>query len=119
MMNFDYNTFCFNLAPNPQKIEFKSIVMITMNTMEHYIELGRYKGNLKHYYKLVEECSVDRPDESILRLLEYSSIHINPLQHLWMTNLYNLLHKYFKNDKRTAIRVKALQILSHIFKLER
>ncbi|KAL1488930.1 hypothetical protein ABEB36_014716 [Hypothenemus hampei] len=108
-----------NPEPNPHKIDFKSIVMNTMNTIENYIELGQYNGDVKKYYKLVEECAPDRPDESILRLLRYLSRHISPIQHMWMTNLNNLLLNYFKSNMRPAIRIKVLQILADIFKLHR
>ncbi|XP_050296204.1 tuberin isoform X2 [Anthonomus grandis grandis] len=100
-------------------VEFKSIVMTTMNSMENLIEMGHYNGDLKSYYKLVEECALDRPDESILKLLDYLSKNINPLQHLWMTNLYNLLYKYFKPEMKSCIRIKVIQILTDIFKLNR
>lgn len=108
-----------NTEPNPHKIEFKPEIMNIMNAIETLIELGQYNGNLKSYYKLVEECAGDRPDESILRLLEYLAKNITPTQNLWMTNLYNLLHKYFRNDMRTVIRLKVLEILTDVFKLNR
>ncbi|KAH1016696.1 hypothetical protein HUJ04_007876 [Dendroctonus ponderosae] len=108
-----------NTEPNPHKLEFKIISMNTLNTIENYIELGKYNGNIKSYYKVVEECSADRPDQSILRLLEHHSRNVNPMQHLWITNLYNLMHKYFRNEVRTTIRVKVLHILMDVFKLNR
>lgn len=107
------------LEPNPHKLEFKLISMNTLNTIENYIELGKYNGDIKSYYKVVEECAPDRPEESILRLLEHHSRTVNPMQHLWMTNLYNLLRKYFRNEVRTTIRLKVLQILLNVFKLHR
>lgn len=93
--------------------------MDTMTVMESYIEINKYNGNLKSYYKLVEECAADRPEESMLKLLKYLSKNVKPVHHLWMTNLYNLMYKYFKVEKRTTIRVEALGILNHTYKVYR
>lgn len=93
--------------------------MSTMTTIEKYISLGQYNGSLKSYYKVVEECVPDRTDDSVLKLVEHLSITINPMQHLWLTNLYNLLHKYFLNTNKIAIRLRVLAILTDIFKLHR
>jgi len=90
-----------------------------MTEIEGYIEMNKYNGSFKSYYKLVEECAADRPEESVLRLLKYLSKNVKPAHHLWMTNLYNLMYKYFKVEKRTAIRVEALGILNNTYKVYR
>ncbi|XP_030752123.1 tuberin isoform X2 [Sitophilus oryzae] len=111
--------FITNAEPNPHKLDIKPRIMEIMSVMENYIEKLQYNGNLKSYYKLVEECASDRPDDSVLRLINYLARSIMPTQHLWMTNLYNLLHKYFKKDVRTEIRLKVLNVLTDVFKLYR
>ncbi|XP_066139931.1 tuberin isoform X2 [Euwallacea fornicatus] len=103
----------------PYKLEYKSILMSTMNTMEWYIEHNKYHGNLKSYYDLVEECAVDRPDESLMKLLEYLSINICPVHHWWLNSLHNLVHRYFRSDMRSTIRIKVLWTLTHVYKINR
>ncbi|KAJ8945061.1 hypothetical protein NQ314_009328 [Rhamnusium bicolor] len=84
----------------------------TLNTIESLLEVGSYNGSVKQLFDVIEECSTDRPENSILRLILYLSHSIVPTEHLWLTNLYNLLQKYFKLELRTNIRLKVLDILA-------
>ncbi|CAG9773906.1 unnamed protein product [Ceutorhynchus assimilis] len=114
------NILCIaNTEPNPHNIDLKSIIMSSMNTIENYIELGQYNGHIGSYYKLLEECAIDRPDESILKLLEHLSKHLNPCDHLWLNQLNNLFVVFFRSEMRPVIRLKVLQILTDIFKLNK
>ncbi|XP_076271400.1 TSC complex subunit tuberin isoform X2 [Rhynchophorus ferrugineus] len=97
------------------KPQIKPVINEIMNSIENYIEKGLYNGNLESYYLLVEEFAADRPTESILKLIKHRSLSILPTHHLWMTNLYNLLHKYFKKEPRTEIRLKVLENLMNVY----
>lgn len=99
------------------KPQIKPVINEIMNSIENYIEKGLYNGNLESYYALVEEFSADRPTESILKLIKHRSLCIMPTHHLWMTNMYNLLHKYFKKDARTEIRLKALEPIMMVYQI--
>lgn len=92
----------------------------TLNNIENLIDLGRFNGSLQQYFTVIEECAADRPESSIVRLIVgHLSQSIVPTEHLWLTNLYNLLHKYFKSSVRTNIRLKVLDVLAHVVKLNR
>lgn len=91
----------------------------TLNHIEHLMNIDSYNGSVKQFYDIIEECSAARPESSILGLIAHQSLSIVPTEHLWLTNLYNLLQKYFKPDIRTNIRLKVLDTLSHVIKLNK
>ncbi|CAG9838719.1 unnamed protein product [Diabrotica balteata] len=91
----------------------------TLNFIEHLMKVDSYNGSVKQFYGIIEECSADRPESSILGLIVHHAQSIVPTEHLWLTNLYNLLQKYFKLEIRKNIRLKVLETLSHVIKLNR
>nr|ALE20562.1 TSC2 [Leptinotarsa decemlineata] len=110
----------FDLSSNqPPNKEIKVCLRETLNNIENLMEIGSYNGSVEQFFRIIEECSADQPESSILRLIMYYSQSIVPTEHLWLTNLYNLLHKYFKPEIRTNIRLKVLDILANVIKLNR
>lgn len=105
-----------NKAPNSL---ISKMIHDTLDNIEIMIKKGSFNGSIKLFFSIIEECASSRPESSVLHLISYLSNSIIPTQHLWLTNLYNLLHKYFKPDVRTNIRLKVLDILSNIVKLHR
>ncbi|XP_072397243.1 tuberin [Diabrotica undecimpunctata] len=91
----------------------------TLNFIEHLMKVDSYNGSVKQFYGIIEECSADRPESSILGLIVHHAQSIVPTEHLWLTNLFNLLQKYFKLEIRKNIRLKVLETLSHVIKLNR
>lgn len=115
-----FNTFVF--SENSSQIPNKNIFIKlheTLTNIQNLEELGSFNGSIKQYYDVIEECAKDRPESSMLRLIMHLSHSIVPTEHLWLTNLYNLLNKYFKPNIRTNIRLKVLDVLSHVVKLNR
>lgn len=55
----------------------------------------------------------------MLRLIGYLSNYIDPTRHLWLAKLSTLMDRYFKNESRTNIRVKALDVLTKVIKINR
>lgn len=90
-----------------------------MNIIETRVEAGRFNGSIKQYFAVVEECAADRPETSIFKLIDHLALSIVPTEHKWLTNLYNLLHKYFKPNIRSNIRLKVLEVLTDVVKLNR
>ncbi|KAF5285874.1 hypothetical protein FQA39_LY04335 [Lamprigera yunnana] len=91
----------------------------TLNTIENYIEVGSFHGSLERFYELLGECALTRPEMSIFKLISYLAQDIIPIRQLWFSNLYNLLQKYYRQDTRTNVRLKALSVLSKVIKLNR
>lgn len=90
-----------------------------LNAIEGLIEKGNFNGSESEFYEIIENCVNSRPESSILYLVAYLAKGIIPTKHLWLTSLYNLLHKYFKPEIRTNIRLKVLNILSKTVTLHR
>lgn len=90
-----------------------------LNAIENLIEKGDFNGDEAEFYNIIENCVHSRPESSVLYLIAYLARDIVPIKHMWLTNLYNLLQKYFKPEMRTNIRLKVLNILSKTITLHR
>lgn len=91
----------------------------TLDAIERLMKLDCYRGSEKQFYDIIEQFSTERPEESVLGLIEYHSQNVVPTEHLWLTNLYNLLHKYFKNENRRNVKLKVLEALGNVIRLNR
>ncbi|XP_044253656.1 tuberin [Tribolium madens] len=88
-----------------------------LNTIENLIEVGSYKGSMNQFFAVIHECSSDRPETSVLKLIKYQSKSIRPTESAWLQNLFNLLSNYFKPEVRTNIRLKVLNVLEDTIRL--
>lgn len=92
----------------------------TLNTIENLIDNGKFNGSIEQFFTIIEESAHNRPEQSVLRLINYISRNISSTEYMWLTKLNNLLVKYFKPDEiRTNIRLAALGILSNLVQLNR
>ncbi|XP_048507911.1 tuberin isoform X2 [Athalia rosae] len=91
----------------------------TINSIENLLDNGHYNGCVQRFYELIDRCSNSRPELSVLRLISYLSNYINPTCQLWLSKLSTLMDRYFKSDTRTNIRVKALDVLTKVIKINR
>ncbi|XP_015588565.1 tuberin [Cephus cinctus] len=91
----------------------------TIHSVENLLEAGQYNGCIQRFYELVERCSDSRPELSVLRLIDYRASTIDPTRHLWQSKLANLMERYFKNETRTNIRVKVLDVLTNVIQVNR
>ncbi|KAI4456255.1 tuberin [Holotrichia oblita] len=97
--------------PNPQtKINLHE----TLTVIENFVEAGRFNGSTDRFFEIIGECSKSRPEKSVSLLIAHLSESIKPTQHLWLNNLYNLLQRYFKQETRTNIRLKVLEVLANV-----
>ncbi|XP_063917194.1 tuberin isoform X2 [Zophobas morio] len=106
------------LAPNevPNNLTIITLHEI-LNTIENLIEVGNYKGSMNQFFAVIHECSRDRPETSVLKLIKFQSKSIRPTESAWLQNLYNLLANYFKPDLRTNVRLKVLSVLEDTIQL--
>lgn len=108
------------LAPTDVPNNYTAITLReVLDTIENLIEVGSYKGSLKQFFAIIHECVKDRPESSVLKLINYQSKDIRPTEHAWLQNLFNLMANYFKPDMWTNIRLKTLNILSDVIQLYR
>lgn len=107
-------------APNqvPNSLMIKPL-HDTLTIIERLHKEDLFNGSVKLFFDIIEECANSRPETSVLRLITYLAESIVPTEHLWLNHLWNLMHKYFKMDDRTNIRLKVLDVLSNVITLNR
>lgn len=91
----------------------------TLCTIEQLIELGQFNGSVRRVFQIIERCAPVRPEASVLRLVSYLSGSIVPTRHMWLSKLNSLMEKYYRQETRTNIRIKVLDILSSVIKTNR
>lgn len=52
---------------------------------------------------------------SVMRVINYLKVKATPPKHNWVRNLYALVKKYFVNDDRDEVKMKALMVLHQIY----
>lgn len=108
------------IKQKPQDQPNKLIVMPLhniLNKIEGFIKVGTYNGSIKKFLCVIDECADDRPETSVLYLIQYLSNNIRPTETAWLHNLYDLLTNYYESESRTNVRLKVLDILSDVIQL--
>ncbi|XP_035260842.1 tuberin isoform X3 [Anguilla anguilla] len=99
--------------------ELKMIVHELLTTVEELYEQSGYHGSSERFFSLIEKCSDKRPESSVLTLISYRAHSIQPAKDGWIQNLHKLMEKFFRNESRSAIRVKVLDVLSFVLSTNR
>nr|XP_055060259.1 tuberin isoform X3 [Misgurnus anguillicaudatus] len=94
--------------------DLKVIVYELLSTVEELYEQNDFHGSSQRFFSLVEKCADKRPDASVLTLISYRAQSIQPAKDGWLQNLLKLMDKFFRNESRTMIRIKVLDILSFV-----
>ena len=90
-----------------------------ISTFERLVIEKKYVGSKHRLYGVIDQCSHDRPEQSIVNLLSYRSNEIYPTKQGWIDTLNELMQKYFRHEKRTNIRIKALEIMMDVLRSNR
>ncbi|KAJ8383689.1 hypothetical protein AAFF_G00215310 [Aldrovandia affinis] len=99
--------------------ELKTIVHELLTTVEELYEQNGYHGSSERFFSLIEKCSDKRPESSVLTLISYRAHSIQPANDGWIQSLHRLMEKFFRNESRSAIRVKVLDVLSFVLSTNR
>ncbi|XP_043279652.1 tuberin isoform X2 [Venturia canescens] len=91
----------------------------TINSIEHLLDNSQYNGCRQRFYELVERCSDSRPESSIHKLIDYRASEIGPTHYLWQAKLATLMERYYKNETRTNIRGKVIDVLTNVIQVNR
>eukprot|EP01135_Chromosphaera_perkinsii_P002698 Nk52_evm66s226 gene=Nk52_evmTU66s226 len=65
-------------------------------------------------FEVLERFKPYRQEESILIILKYRSENLHPSQEGWLSNIKSLMEEYFRNDRRTRVRLWVLSSLGQI-----
>ncbi|KAJ7372751.1 Tuberous sclerosis 2-like protein [Desmophyllum pertusum] len=87
---------------------------ILLTSIEDLYETGKFNGPEERFFGMVEKSASMRPERSLHILGSFKAQTVHPAQVGWLTNLHNLMEKYFRYEIRTSVRVKVLTILSSV-----
>lgn len=85
-----------------------------LTSIEELYEAGKFNGPEERFFALVEKSASMRPEHSLHILVSFKAQMVHPAQVGWLTNLHNLMEKYFRYEIRTSVRVKVLSVLSSL-----
>ncbi|KFO77103.1 Tuberin [Cuculus canorus] len=99
--------------------ELKSIVHDLLTTVEELCDQNDFHGSEERFFELVERCADQRPESSVLNLITYRAQSIHPAKDGWIHNLQTLMERFFRNESRSAVRIKVLDVLSFVLSINR
>ncbi|EMP36911.1 Tuberin [Chelonia mydas] len=99
--------------------DLKSIVHALLTTVEELCDQNEFHGSEERYFELVERCADQRPESSLLNLITYKAQSIHPAKDGWIHNLKVLMERFFRNECRSAVRIKVLDVLSFVLSINR
>uniref|UniRef100_A0A670Y264 Tuberin n=1 Tax=Pseudonaja textilis TaxID=8673 RepID=A0A670Y264_PSETE len=99
--------------------ELNSIVHDLLTTVEELCDQNDFHGSKERYFELVERCADQRPESSVLNLITYRAQSIHPAKDGWIQNLQALMDRFFRNESRSAVRIKVLHVLSFVLSVNR
>ncbi|KAM9291369.1 tuberin isoform 4-T5 [Morus bassanus] len=99
--------------------ELKSIVHDLLTTVEELCDQNEFHGSEERFFELVERCADQRPESSVLNLITYRAQSIHPAKDGWIHNLQTLMERFFRNESRSAVRIKVLDVLSFVLSINR
>ncbi|XP_008854468.1 tuberin isoform X7 [Nannospalax galili] len=99
--------------------ELRTIVHDLLTTVEELCDQNEFHGSQERYYELVESCADQRPESSLLNLISYRAQSIHPAKDGWIQNLQLLMERFFRNESRSAVRIKVLDVLSFVLLINR
>ncbi|XP_011497969.1 PREDICTED: tuberin [Ceratosolen solmsi marchali] len=103
----------------PATKQVSTSLHVTISSIENLLDNNCYNGNVQRFYELVERCSDARPEDSVLKLIDYRASLIGPTCYQWQSKLSSLIERYYKIEARTNIRVKVLDVLSDVIQINR
>uniref|UniRef100_A0A8D0L905 Tuberin n=1 Tax=Sphenodon punctatus TaxID=8508 RepID=A0A8D0L905_SPHPU len=99
--------------------ELKNIVHDLLTTVEELCHQYDFHGSEERYFELVERCADRRPELSVLNLITHKAESIHPARDGWIHNLQILMERFFRNESRSAVRIKVLDVLSFVLSINR
>ncbi|XP_030434950.1 tuberin isoform X1 [Gopherus evgoodei] len=99
--------------------DLKSIVHALLTTVEELCDQNEFHGSEERFFELVERCADQRPESSLLNLITYKAQSIHPAKDGWIHNLKVLMERFFRNECRSAVRIKVLDVLSFVLSINR
>jgi hypothetical protein len=90
-----------------------------LSLVESLIDRNEFAGSKEDFYALLEECVIDRPDSSAMRLIDYRISNLTPEHPNWIDQTYRLLNKFLYEGVSLVRREKAVYLMHNIYKKHR
>nr|KAG8535334.1 hypothetical protein GDO81_028787 [Engystomops pustulosus] len=99
--------------------ELKAAIHNVLSAVEELFDQNDFHGDEERFFDLVEKNSDDRPAASVVNLITYRAQSIHPGKEGWVQDLQKLMDKYFRNESRSVVRMKVLDVLSFALSINR
>ncbi|XP_041433937.1 tuberin isoform X1 [Xenopus laevis] len=99
--------------------ELKAAVHKLLTTIEELYKLNEFHGDEERFFELLEKGADERPTASVVNLITYRAQSIHPGKEGWVMNLQKLMDRYFRNESRSVVRMKVLDVLSVALSINR
>ncbi|XP_073504490.1 tuberin isoform X4 [Phyllobates terribilis] len=99
--------------------ELRAAVHNLLTAIEELYDQNEFHGEGDRFFELVEKNSDERPASSVVNLITYRSKSIHPGKEGWVQDLQKLMDKYFRNESRSIVRMKVLDVLSFSLSINR
>ncbi|XP_066432658.1 tuberin isoform X2 [Eleutherodactylus coqui] len=99
--------------------ELKAAVHNLLTSVEELYDQNEFHGDEERFFDLVEKNSEERPPASVVNLITYRAQSIHPGKEGWVQDLQKLMDKYFRNESRSVVRMKVLDVLSFALSINR
>uniref|UniRef100_A0A8C5QM62 TSC complex subunit 2 n=1 Tax=Leptobrachium leishanense TaxID=445787 RepID=A0A8C5QM62_9ANUR len=90
-----------------------------LTTVEELYEQNEFHGDEEKLFELVERNANDRPATSLVNLITYRAQSIHPGKEGWVLDLQKLMDRFFRNESRSIVRIKVLDVLSFALSINR
>ncbi|XP_055692341.1 tuberin isoform X2 [Lutzomyia longipalpis] len=91
----------------------------TLDDVEVKLRRHEISANAEMIYNLIEKVANDRPEASVFNLIEYRANKISASRPKWLQALNEFMERFFKQSRKTNIRVKAIVSLIQIMDINR
>ncbi|KAM4024152.1 tuberin isoform 2-T2 [Anomaloglossus baeobatrachus] len=99
--------------------ELRVAVHNLLTAIEELYDQNEFHGDEERFFELVEKNSNERPASSVVNLITYRAQSIHPGKEGWVHDLQKLMDKYFRNESRSIVRMKVLDVLSFSLSINR
>nr|XP_053653234.1 tuberin-like [Cherax quadricarinatus]XP_053653235.1 tuberin-like [Cherax quadricarinatus] len=118
MMNNAYRN-TISLDECPDKDSILDILGDVMKYIEELMEAETFNGKPEDFYVLVIKYSNYRPENSVLRLMDFQAKSTASFHEKWLNNLDMLFIQHYRPDPRANVKIKALEILEDVYNTNR
>lgn len=73
-----------------------------------------FLGSVERFHAILEKCSATRSEDSAYNLIDCRAKSIDPSKASWLDSLKKLMETFFRHERRTRVRLRALDVLASV-----